>query len=176
MKPGENFEELDKSRHLRKRFDCGRKELNDFIRQSAARHRDAGISKTLVLPTLAGEDEKADICCFYTLSHTEIERETLPKPLAKKLPRYPIPVMLIAQLAVHTEAQSQGLGKITLIQALKHCLEINKHLPSHAVVVDALDKGVQAFYEQYGFKALDHHGQGRVRLYLPMSTIAELFS
>ena len=176
MKPGPHFEELDKSRHERKTFDCGRKELNDFIRQSAARHRDAGISKTLVLPALANGDDKADICCFYTLSHTEIKRATLPGSLARKLPRYPIPVMLIAQLAVHSEAQSQGLGKITLIRALKHCLEINAHLPSHAVVVDALDDGVQVFYEQYGFKALDHYGQGRVRLFLPMSTVAELFS
>ena len=112
MKPGEHFEELDKSRHERKTFDCGRKALNDFIRQSAARHRDAGISKTLVLPALVDGDEKADICCLYTLSHTGIKREALPEPLAKKLPRYPIPVMLIAQLAVHNEAQSQGLGKI----------------------------------------------------------------
>jgi len=176
VKPGEHFEELDKSLHERKTFDCGRDELNDFIRQSAARHRDAGISKTLVLPALVERDEKADICCFYTLSHTEINRETLPESLARKLPRYPIPVMLIAQLAVHSKTQNQGLGKITLIQALKHCLKINEHLPSHAIVVDALDESVQTFYEQYGFQALDHHDQGRVRLFLPMNTVAKLFS
>jgi len=174
--PGEHFEVLDKSHHERKTFDCGRKELNDFIQQSAIRHREAGISKTFVLPVLVDEGEKADICSFYTLSHTEIKRETLPSTIAKKLPRYPIPVMLIAQLAVHCEAQNQGLGKITLIQALKHCLKINEHLPSNAVIVDALDKSVQAFYEQYGFESLDHQGRDRVRLFLPMNTIAKLFT
>lgn len=176
MRPGKQFEELDKLRHERKTFDCGRKELNDFIRQSAARHRDAGISKTLVLPELDQMDEKTAICCFYTLSHTEIKRETLPTSLANKLPRYPIPVMLIAQLAVHSEAQGSGLGKITLIHALQHCLEINAHLPSHAIVVDALDDGVQTFYEQYGFKPLDHHDGRRVRLFLAMNTVVKLFS
>lgn len=104
METGKRFEELDKSRHQRKTFDCGRKELNDFIRQSAVRHRDAGIGKTLVLPAPMNGGQKADICCFYTLTHCEINRETLLLSLAKKLPRYPIPVMLIAQLAVHNDA------------------------------------------------------------------------
>ncbi len=174
MKPGGQFIELDKAIHNRKSFDCGRDELNSFVRQFAVRHREAGISKTMVLPTENSENDLFDICAFYTLSHTEIKRETLPTNLQKKLPRYPIPVMLIAQLAAHSQAQGQGLGKVTLIRALRHCLEINAHLPSNAVVVDALDDGVQAFYEQYGFKVLDSHGN-RVRLYIPMNTVSQLF-
>jgi GNAT superfamily N-acetyltransferase len=173
--PEARFTELDKTRHDRTSFKCGIQKLNHFIRRSAARHREAGVSKTMVLPAKAPTGEKAGICAYYTLSHTQIERETLPSALAKKLPRYPVPVMLIAQLAVHNDAQGQGLGKVTLIRALRHCLEINAHLPSYAVVVDALDEGVQGFYEQYGFHELDRHND-HIRLYLPMKTVAELFS
>jgi GNAT superfamily N-acetyltransferase len=166
------FIPLDKSVHDRKAFDCGTPELNDFLQHHAARHRDAGISKTMVLPT---QDDAGCICAYYTLSHTEIQRQSLPTAMAKKLPRYPVPVLLIAQLAVHTQAQGQGLGKVTLIRALHHCLEIHAHLPSFAVVVDAINDDIQKFYEQYGFKELDRHNE-RIRLFLPMKTVELLFS
>lgn len=175
MTPSIKFVELDKAAHDRKRFDCGKTVLNDFIHQSAVRHRSAGISKTMVLPTISNTEDKADICSYYTLSHTEIKRETLPSTLAKKLPRYPVPVLLIAQLAVHRKMQGQGLGKVTLIRALQHCLEIHTHLPSFSVVVDALDADIELFYQQYGFQSLGMH-HGRMRLFLPMQTIIQLLS
>ncbi len=175
MTPTKRFVELSRSRHERQSFDCGNKELNDFLQRYSLQHRQAGISKTIVLPARKKLDEKAGICCYYTLSHTEIERQTLPPRQAKKLPFYPVPVLLIGQLAVHVECQGQGLGKTTLIRALRHCLEINIHLPSFAVIVDVLEDEVQTFYEQYGFHLLDVHN-GRNRLYLAMSTVDQLFA
>ncbi len=172
MRPAYAFVELDKNIHDRKGFDCGEGQLNTFLQQFAARHRAAGISKTMVL---LSKGNNTDICAYYTLSHTEIERQTLPKAVAKKLPHYPIPVMLIAQLAVNQRAQGQGLGKVTLISALKHCYAINQHLPSNAIVVDALGQGVHRFYEQYGFQILDTQDK-RIRLFLPMGTVGRLFT
>lgn len=170
MIPASRFVELNKSIHDRKSFDCGQKELNDFLHYFAAKHRKAGISKTMVLPSVGLH---SDICAFYTLSHTEINRRTLPQSISRKLPQYPVPVMLAAQLGVHKAAQGHGLGKITLIRALRHCYEINKHLPSYAVVVDALDEKIQRFYEQYGFEVLVTHNV-RARLFLPMKIVAQL--
>lgn len=175
MRPASTFVELDKTYHDRKGFDCGTEQLNSFLQQFAARHRAAGINKTMVLPS---KGNGVDICAYYTLSHTEIGRQTLPKTIAKKLPHYLIPVMLIAQLAVSELAQGQGLGKVTLINALKHCYAINQHLPSNAVVVDALVQGVQGvqgFYEQYGFQILDTEDD-KIRLFLPMGTVGRLFT
>lgn len=171
MLPSNRFIELNKAIHDRKSFDCGVQTLNQLLQQFAVRHSEAGISKTMVLPAAA---DKSSICAYYTLSHTEIKRQTLPNTLAKKLPHYPIPVMLIAQLAVHQNAHNQGLGKVTLIKALKHCVEIHAHLPSYAIVVDALSDGAQGFYEQYGFTPLDHH-KGHARLFIPMHTATKLF-
>ena len=170
MIPSSTFVALDKTIHDRKSFDCGPDELNTFLQQFAVRHRDAGISKTMVLPS---KEDEASICAYYTLSHTEIERRNLPQKLARKLPHYPIPVMLIARLAVHAETQGHGLGKVSLIKALQYAYDVNLHLPSYAVVVDALDDGVQGFYEQYGFQVLATRNS-RTRLFLPMQTVARL--
>ena len=87
------FKELDKSLHDRASFDCGEKELNDFIQTQAAKHMQAGISRTMVLPaSTALTNQKYPICAFYSIAPSSISRETLPQAMAKKLPRYPIPV------------------------------------------------------------------------------------
>lgn len=170
MLPSKQFVDLDKNQHDRLGFKSGEEELDVFIQKYAARHQAAGISKTMVLPDIGGQS----ICAFYTLTHTEIQRTTLPQNIAKRLPIYPIPVLLIAQLAVHSDLQGGGMGKITLIRALQHCVQIHAYLPSFAIVVDALNESVKSFYEQYGFEVLDKQGQ-RVRLYLPMKVAKNLF-
>ena len=172
MKTAKSFIELDKKIHQRADFQCGQQSIDVFLKQYAVKHRHAGISKTMVLPA---KDDSSFIFAFYTLSHTEIRREHLPDVLSKKLPRYPIPVLLIGQLAVNNELQGQGLGQITLVQALKYCLKINRHLPSYAIIVDAIDSNAESFYLQYGFKVLDVDSIKLRRLFLPIKTLETMF-
>ncbi|PSW20200.1 N-acetyltransferase [Photobacterium sanctipauli] len=170
------FVELDKQIHDRLSFDCGEKELNIFIKTQASKHMQAGISRTMVLPAKTPlPNQKRPICSFYTIAPSSICRETLPKSLSKKLPRYPIPVFLLAQLAVHTEYHGCGLGKTSLIKALQYLWEINAHMRAYAVVVDCLTPEAENFYRKYGFEFLCQHN-GRARMYLPMKTIEQLFS
>lgn len=65
----EQFVELNKSTHDRESFECGENELNIFIRQFAAKHMQAGISRTMVLPaTMLLPNNKLPICSFYTVA------------------------------------------------------------------------------------------------------------
>lgn len=170
------FEELDKARHDRDSFDCGESELNVFIQTQAAKHMQAGISRTMVLPaTMPLPNQKYPICSFYSIAPSSICRETLPAQLAKKLPRYPIPVFLLAQLAVHKEFHANGLGKISLIKALEYLWEVNAHMRAYAIVVDCLTDSAESFYQKFGFEFLCKHS-GRSRLFLPMKTVGQLFS
>ncbi|MBF4264500.1 GNAT family N-acetyltransferase, partial [Vibrio anguillarum] len=99
---------------------------------------------TMVLPSAQPLlNQKFAICVFYSVAPSSISRETLPAQLAKKLPRYPIPVFLLAQLAVHKEYHGSGLGKISLIRALKYLWEVNHHMRVYAIVVDCLTDSAQ---------------------------------
>lgn len=169
------FVELDKNVHNRPSFDCGEPELNTFIHSQAVRHMQAGISRTMVLPGLQPlPDQKLPICAFYTVAPSTISRDTLPKAQAKKLPHYPIPVFLLAQLGVHREYHGQGLGKVCLIHALRYLWQVNAHMRAYAIVVDCLTTNAEQFYRHYGFEYLCEHN-GRVRLFLPMKTVGTLF-
>lgn len=169
------FVELDKILHDRSTFDCGESALNSFIQTQAAKHMEIGISRTMLLPgSIPLPDGKYPICAFYTIAPSSIKREHLPQTLAKKLPRYPVPVFLLAQLAVHREYQEKGLGKITLTKALEYLWGINSHMRAFAIVVDCLNDKAESFYLKYGFEAM-HKYNGKIRMFLPMKVVSKLF-
>jgi GNAT superfamily N-acetyltransferase len=169
------FVEIDKAMHDRVSFYCGETDLNIFIQTQAVRHMRVGISKTMLLPASEPlSDGKYPICAFYTIAPSSIGRDTLPESLAKKLPRYPVPVFLLAQMAVHLEYRGQGLGKITLIKALEYLWEINSQMRAFAIIVDCLNKNAEQFYSKYGFETLCMHN-GKTRMFLPMKIVEKLF-
>ena len=175
MSWGYEFVELDKAIHDRASFNCGDAELNLFMQTQAAKHMEVGISKTMLLPASTPlPEDKYQICAFYTIAPSSIKREPLPKTLAKKLPYYPVPVFLLAQMAVDLQYHGQGLGKVTLIKALEYLWEINSRMRAFAVVVDCLNNNAEQFYSKYGFATLCGHN-GKTRMFIPMNIVAKLF-
>ncbi len=169
------FVELDKTIHDRRSFDCGAEELNLFLKTQAAKHMKVGVSKTMVLPAAEPlPNNKCPICAFYTVTPSSIRRASLPAKFAKQLPHYPVPVFLLAQLAVHKDFHGKSLGKITLSKALEFLWQIHLRMSAYAIVVDCLNKNVEQFYSRYGFQLLYTHN-GKSRMFIPMKTVSRLF-
>jgi GNAT superfamily N-acetyltransferase len=155
--------------HVRDQFDCGRPSLNDFLRVLVTQYEKRNLGRTYV--AVRGSDPK--VLGYYTIASGSLAFEALHKKTAKKLPRHPVPAVLIARLAVDRAGQGQRLGEKLLLDAFARCLDLSGRIGVHAVVVEAIDKQARAFYEQYQFIALLDRP---LHLYLPISTVRDVFA
>ncbi|MBL4660829.1 MAG: GNAT family N-acetyltransferase [Alcanivoracaceae bacterium] len=175
MNFGQQFVVLDKIIHDRDSFDCGESELNFFLKTQACKHMKVGVSNTMILAAITPlANGKYPICSYYTVAPSSIKRATLPATIAKKLPHYPVPVFLLAQLAVDKNYHGQKLGRITLIKALEFLWEINLQMSAFAIIVDCHNSEVEKFYTKFGFQLLDKHSR-KSRMYICMKTVEKLF-
>lgn len=131
--------------HDRTAFSCGNAALNTYMWRQARQDQDRNLAAVYVLTpdgqTIAG---------FYTLSGSAVQAHDLPEKFASKLPRFPIPVTLLGRMAVQSQLQGKGIGKLLLFDALARARLGSAGVASWAVVVDAKE-GVRDFYLQYDF-------------------------
>ncbi len=150
--------------HERSAFSCGKPPLDEFLRTLASQYEKRHLGRTFV----ACHPGNNRVAGYHTLASGSIAFQNLPAAAAKKLPRHPVPSVILARLAVDRAAQGQGLGETLLIDAFRRTLDLSETLGIHAMEVDAIDKLARTFYEKYGFMPLA--GQP-LRLYLPVATI-----
>ena len=67
---------------------------------------------------------------------------------------FPIPVALVARLAVDVEFHGRGIGALLLRDALTRVLAAAEQVAIRAVVVHAMSDQAAAFYVRFGFKPL----------------------
>lgn len=151
-------------------FDCGNNELNQYLRKYAKQNDKKGIGKTYIAvkPSTA-----KSIGGYYTISTSLIEFESLPEDIARKLPSYPIPAILIGRLAVDLNFQGVGLGEELLVNALNRIVQISEEVGVYAVRVDALNERAKQFYLKYEFLPFEDRP---LSLFLPLKTIRQQFN
>jgi ribosomal protein S18 acetylase RimI-like enzyme len=135
--------------HDRQGFDCGRQEMNDWLRQVARQHQDKGLSKTFVATLEEASDR---ICGYYALTLAELENRHLPEAWRKKLPRR-IPGVRLGRLAVDKQYQGKGLGELLLVDALTRAQRIYTEAGGIGLFVDAIDDQAAGYYQRFGFEA-----------------------
>ena len=128
-------------------FDCGREALNRFLIRYAFQNQQAGASQTYV--ALADEE----VVGYYTLVVGQVEYGAAPARLAKGLARHPVPIMLLARLAIASSRQGKGLGSGLLKDAMLRTLQAADIAGIRAFAVHAKDDEARSFYERFDFVA-----------------------
>ncbi len=150
--------------HLRDAFSCGKPPLDEFIQRLVSQYEKRNLGRTDV----AVHPGDKQVLGYYTLASSAIPFQNLPETSARKFPRHPVPVILLARLAVDQSVQGKRLGEGLLVDALRRSLGLADKLGIHAVEVDAIDRQAKAFYEKYGFVSLLDN---EFHLFLPIATI-----
>jgi len=157
-------------KHDRVVFSCGIDALDTYLQKRAPQETKKKIATTFVMV----EGLTSAVIGCYTLSATSILFTDLPDETARKLPKYPhVPATLLGRLAIDSRYQGRGYGELLITDALRRALQATTEVASYAVVVDAINERARSFYEQYEFCAFPDR---KLRLFLPMKTIADLFS
>ncbi len=133
----------------RSAFDSGDPDLDRFFKRFAGQNQ----FKHHIGTTYVAEDA-GRIVGFATVSAAQIEIQDLPPSHHKRLPRYPLPVLRLARLAVDKGAQGRGVGLALLKAVFVLARAMSGDVGCVGVVVDAKPRAV-SFYERYGFMALN---------------------
>lgn len=127
-------------------FDCGSVALNRYLQTHALRAQQGEGARTYV--SFFG----TNIVGYYTLAYGSVEPETAPERVSKGQPRHPVPVILLARLAVDRRFHGRGLGSELLRDAMLRTMTAADIAGLRAIIVDAKDAGAKSFYRRFGFE------------------------
>jgi GNAT superfamily N-acetyltransferase len=131
--------------HVLDAFDCGRPDLNAWLIKYALQNQSASSAQTYV--GLVNES----VVGYYSLAVGQVEYSGASERLRKGLARHPVPVMLLARLAVHKQSQGKGGGRALLRDAILRTLQASEIAGIRALVVHAKDDAAKRYYEQFDF-------------------------
>lgn len=131
--------------HAVEAFDCGEPALDRFLTRHALANQQSDAATTYV--GLAGES----VVGFHTLVVSEVQYDDVPARLAKGLAHHPVPLMLLARLAVHRDWQGRGLGAGLLKDALRRTAQAADIAGIRALAVHAKDDKARTFYRHFDF-------------------------
>jgi len=157
-------ERYDPTRHDASAFCCGNELLDRWLIRYAGQNERRDAARTFVATTT-----NQAIYGYYTLIAGQLEHNEATAQTRKGLSRhFPIPVAILARLAIASDQQSRGFGAALLNDALVRVCRASEQVAVRAVVVHAVDENAAGFYARFGFKALS---AGPRTL---MATLAEL--
>ena len=132
--------------HALDSFDCGKEELNRFLKKHALTNKASDSAQTYVLA------DGLVVKGYYSLAAGTISHEEATERVKKGLARHPIPVVLLARLAVDASLQGKKVGPALLKDALRRAVHAADTIGARSVLVHAKDDNAKGFYEHFNFE------------------------
>jgi predicted N-acetyltransferase YhbS len=126
-------------------FASGVPSLDEWLRRRAAANQASGASRTFVVCTGEGR-----VVGYYALAAGAVHTNAVGGRFRRNMPD-PIPVVILARLAVDTTQQGQGLGRALFRDAARRVLGAADAIGIRGIVVHAISNDARAFYEALGF-------------------------
>lgn len=131
--------------HRLEDFACGESSLDDWLRRRALINQTTGASRTFVVT-----DESGQVLAYYALAAGAVSHQESPGTIRRNMPD-PVPVMVLARLAVDQRLQGQQVGGALLKDALHRAISVAQNIGVRAMLVHALNDRARQFYAYYGF-------------------------
>jgi GNAT superfamily N-acetyltransferase len=133
--------------HRLESFDCGKLALNDWLLRHARQAQSSGSAKTFVV---ADDDRVAG---YFSLTVGQVDTLEAPERIRKGMGQYPVPVVILARLAVSLQDQGRGIGFGMLQDAIRRTLLIADQAGIRAMLTHPIDEEASNFYTRFGFIA-----------------------
>ncbi len=139
--------------------------MDRFLRVHALGNQKAGSTQTYL--ALRGKQ----VVGYYSLTVGAVTHQDAPERVIKGLAKYPVPLMILARLAVDQQEQGRGIGKGLLKDALLRTVQAADIVGIRAVLVHAKSDGARAWYQQFDF---DPSPTDPLHLYLLIKDIKKI--
>ena len=133
------------ARHRLESFDCGKPALNEWLLRHARQAQGSGSAKTFVV----ADDER--VVGYFSLTVGQVDTLEAPERIRKGMGQYPIPVVILARLAVSIQDQGKGIGFGMLQDAIRRTLLIAEQAGIRAMLTHPIDEEASSFYTHFGF-------------------------
>lgn len=133
------------AQHRLEGFDCGKPTLNDWLVRHARQAQGSGSAKTFVV----SDDDR--VAGYFSLTVGQIDTLDAPERIRKGMGQYPIPVVILARLAVSLQDQGRGIGVGLLQDAIRRTLLIAEQAGIRAMLTHPIDEEAARFYTRFGF-------------------------
>lgn len=135
------------ARHLLEGFDCGKPALNEWLLRHARQAQASGSAKTFVVA------EAQRVAGYFSLTVGQVDPLDAPARIRQGMGNDPIPVVLLARLAVAQADQGRGIGCGLLQEAIRRTALIAEQAGIRAMLTHPIDAEASRFYRRFGFVA-----------------------